>query len=282
MKKNILNILNKSNFLEKFISYVKEEFPENYEKLFDKPYHNDYSENPILELGMPERINESLAQLINLKEFYENKDIPLFYFYENLSDLNYRLSRYYKNYGVFGLSDWDLRWLGSLYKAEIFNLGSLRFQISYFSNKEIERSGYQYMPLDDKWKRRFPEGTPIITIHILENADFRPDEIDKSFNLARNFFNKYFKEHRYEIFICRTWLLYGPTQDILGENSNIASFSKKFKIIAENKNTKQALDRIYGTSDLAIINKMDKNTSLEKLAYKNLDKLGVAAGIIYK
>ncbi|NLC65791.1 MAG: hypothetical protein GX752_02465 [Clostridium sp.] len=282
MKEKILSILNESSFSEKLIRYVKDEFPSNYKKLFNKPYHKAYSKNPILGLEIPERVNESLAQLIDLKEFYKNKEIPLTYLYESLYDLSYRLERYQKNYGVFGLSDWDLKWLSSLYKAEIFNLGSLRFQISYFSNKEIERSDYQYMPLEEKWKKRFPEGTPIITIHILENTDFSPNKIDKSFNLARDFFEKYFIDHKYEIFICRTWLLYEPTRDILDKNSNIAAFSKRFQIIAENKNTKQALDRIYGTSDMSAINKMDKNTSLEKIAYKKLDKLGVAAGIIYK
>ena len=281
-KKIIIDILKRSKFSSEFIRYVDNNFPENYKMMFNKPYHMDYLENPIMDLEPQERLMESLAQLISLKEYYVDKGIPLVHLYKSVYDLSYRVERYYKNYGVYGLSDWDVRWLSSLYRGNIFDLASLRFEISSFSNKEIERSDYQYMFLDQKWKDRFPEGTPIITIHIQKDTDFRPGKIDESFSMAREFFKSYFPEHDYEVFVCRTWLLYGPTRDILGKDSNIASFSKLFKIIAENQNTKQALERIYGTDDLEAIEQMYKNSSLAKVAYKNLDKLGVAAGIIYK
>lgn len=281
-KKTIINILKQAKFSSQLLSYVENNYPSNYVKSFHKPYHVDYLENPLMELNPQERLEESLAQLIPLKEYYSNKGIPLIHLYKSIYDLSYRLERYYKNHGAYGLSSRDIRWLSPLYKAEIFDLGSLRFQITGFSNKEIERNDYQYMPLDEKWKKRFPEGSPVINVHILKDTDFRPDKVDESFRLAREFFQQYFPEHNFEIFICRTWLLYGPTRDILGKDSNIASFSKRFEIIAHNQNAKQALDRIYGTSDLQAINQMDKTSSLAQVAYKNLDKLGVAAGIIYK
>lgn len=278
----IIDILKLSKFSSEFIDYVEDSFSEDYKSVLNNPYHMDYLENPIIDLDPKERLIESLAQLICLKEYYIDKGIPLFYLYESVYDLSYRVERYYNSHGSYGLSDWDIRWLSSLYRAKIFDLGSLRFEIAGFSNEEIERTDYQYMHLDQKWKDVFPEGTPIITIHILKDTDFRPDKIDKSFKMAREFFKAYFPEHDYKAFVCRTWLLYGPTRDILSKDSNIASFSKRFEIIAENKNTKQALDRIYGTSNLNDIEKMQKNSTLQKVAYKKLDKLGVAAGIIHK
>ena len=75
-------------------------------------------------------------------------------------------------------------------------------------------------------------------------------------------------------------MLYRPTQELLPPKSNITQFANRFEIIATNTNAKQALDRIYETSDLNEIAKMDKTTSLAKVAYINLDKLGVAAGVI--
>lgn len=282
MKKRILAILKQANFSTDFISYIDHEFPSTYQKKFLQPFHLDYQKNPINTLEGEEVIFEALAQLLDLKFFYDEKGIDRHYFYSSIYDLSYRLERYKKNHGVYGLSDRDIRWLSPLYKGEIFDLGSLRYQITYFSNEEIERQTYQYMPLPEKWKERFPEGTPIVMIHILKNTDFRPKKIDASLKIARDFFQLYFPAHDFEIFLCRTWLIYGPTRDILSANSNIASFSKRFEIIAQNRNTKQALDRIYGTNDLAEIEKMEKTSSLEKIAYKNLDKLGVAAGIINK
>lgn len=235
-----------------------------------------------MNLNPHNRVIETLAQLIPLRSYYVSKGIPLNRLYESVYDLSYRLERYYQSHADYGLSDRDVRWLSPLYKAKIFDLGSLRFEISGFYTKEIERSGYDYMPLIPGSKDLLPEGTAILTIHILKDTDFRPDKIDESFDKAVHFFDAYFPDHNYHAFICRTWLLYGQTRELLGKNSNIISFSKRFKIIADNKNTKQALDRIYGASELDVIKQKDKRSSLEKVAYKNLDKLGVAAGVIFK
>lgn len=281
MKNSIIDTLKQADFSSDFITYVEQHFPTAYQKQFEQPYHMHYLENPILDLAPAEAVYESLAQLLELKEFYGEKGIDPLHFYASIYDLSFRLERYKQEHREYGLSERDIRWLSPLYKGEIFDLGSLRYQITHFSNQEIERQTYQYMPLPDKWKERFPEGTPIIMIHILQDTDFRPEKIDESFEIARDFFQKHFQEHDYEIFLCRTWLIYGPMREILSPTSNIASFSKRFKIIAENRNTKQALDRIYSTSDLAKIAKMDKKSSLEQSAYQHLDKLGVAAGIIY-
>lgn len=270
MKKRIIDILKQADFSEEFISYIDQQFPNTYQKQFQQPYHVHYLENPILNLAPEKAVFESLAQLLELKEFYEDKEIPLTHFYKSIYDLSFRLDRYQTDLGNYGLSEHDIRWLSPLYKGEIFDLGSLRYQLTHFSNREIERQTYQHMPLPLMWKKRFPEGTPIIMIHILKDTDFRPEEIDESLNIARVFFEKHFPEHNYEIFLCRTWLIYGPIRDILSPVSNIASFSKRFKIIADNQNTKQALDRIYGTSDLTEIEKMDKKSSLEKMLIETL------------
>ncbi len=282
MKNDILKFLKNANFIDHFLFYVQENFPVDYEQKFKDPFHQDFSENPIIELDNQERIFEVLAQLISLREFYLAKEIPIEHFYKSIYDLDYRINRFYQRNSVYGLTDSDLKWLSPLYKAEIFDLASLRFQISSFSYQEIERQTYQYMPLSQEWKEKFPEGTPIITIHILKDTDFRPEKIDTSLSLARHFFARYFPEHNYEYFVCRSWLLYWPIENLLGPQSNIVSFAKRFQIIAQNQNTKQALDRIYGTSDLEKIQQMPKDSSLAKKAYKNLDYLGVAAGIIPK
>lgn len=281
-KSRIIHILKEANFSSKCVTYTKTHFPSHYKRRFTQPFAANYLDNPILKLDQKARVNEVLAQLICLQEQYTNKGIPIVHLYDSIYDLNYRLERYYKKHGMYGLSDHDLRWLTPIYQAKIFDLGSLRFEIAGFSNEEIERSADDYMPLAQEWKSRFPEGTPIISVHILKDTDFRPHKIEASFRMAVNFFKQYFPNHAYDVFVCRTWLLYGPTMELLGEDSNIVSFAKRFEIIAEHTNTKQALNRIYGTSELDRIESLDKHSSLAKTAYKNLDKLGVATGIVYK
>lgn len=281
-KDMIMTILKEAGFTMPFIEYIEKHFPLNYEKIVPSPYAENYSENPLLHLEANERMLESLAQLIHLRKVYIKKNIPLTHLYKSIYDLSYRIERYFKTHGEYGLSKRDIRWLTPIFRMDIFDIGVLRFQISHFSFEEIERSGHEYMYLSDDWKRKIPAGTPIITLHIMKDAPITPDKVTSSFKEAVAFFDHYYPEHNYDIFVCRTWLIYEPVQRLLQEASNISTFAKRFTIIAQNQNTKQALERIYGTSDLDEIKQMELTTSLQKIAYKNLDKIGEAAGIIYK
>ncbi|HUI32582.1 MAG TPA: acyltransferase domain-containing protein [Dysgonamonadaceae bacterium] len=280
MKTEIIEIITKANFNKAFIQYIKNEFPADFTPLIEQPYQYEFPNNPLLDLSVKDRLFTLVYELIPLKEYFDSKNIPSQIFYDSIQDLNFRVTRYYDLHGEYGLSERDALWIRFMYKGEMFDLGSLSFQKFHFSYAEIERADYDYMPLSEEMKQRFLEGEPVINVHIATDADLRPEKIDESFDLAHNFFVTYFPEHKYTVFTCRTWMLYPPTQELLPPDSNITSFANRFEIIATNQNTKQALDRIYETSDMAEIEKMEKPSSLAKVAYKNLDKLGVAAGVI--
>lgn len=280
MKHKIIEILTKAEFNRNFVEYIKREFPQDFTPLIEHPYQYDFPDNPLVDLSLKDRLFTLLYELIPLKEYFEKREIPSTILYDSIQDLNFRINRYYDSQNEYGMSERDALWLRFIYKGEMFDLGSLRFQKFHFSNAEIERTDYDYMPLSDKMKQRFPEGMPIINVHITTDADLRPDKIDASFQLAHEFFTTYFPEHNYTAFTCRTWMIYPPTQELLPPDSNITSFANRFEIFATNQNAKQALDRIYETSDMEEIEAMEKTSSLAEVAYKNLDKLGVAAGVI--
>ena len=280
MKTKIVDIITKADFNKDFVEYIKSEFPVDFTPLVEQPYQYDFPDNPLLDLSIKDRLFTLMYELIPLKKYFDSRNIPDSIFYDSLDDISYRINRFFSIEGEYGVNERDALWLRFIYKGEIFDLGSLRFQKFNFTNEEIERQGYDYMPFSDEMKRRFPEGEPVINVHIQTNADLRPEKIDESFELAHDFFTTYFPEHKYKIFTCRTWMLYPPTREILPPDSNITSFANRFEIIATNQNTKQALDRIYETSNLEDIVRMEKTTSLAEVAYKHLDKLGVAAGVI--
>lgn len=280
MKRKIIEILTKAKFDADFVEYIKREFPQDFTPLIEHPYQYDFPENPLVDLSLKDRLFTLLYELIPLKKYFDERDIPSSIFYNSIQDLSFRINRYYHSHSEYGVSERDALWLRFIYKGEMFDLGSLRFQKFHFSYAEIERTDYDYMPLSPEMKERFPEGMPIINVHITTDADLRPEKIDASFQLAHEFFTTYLPEHNYTAFTCRTWMLYTPTQDLLPADSNITSFANRFEIFATNQNSKQALDRIYETSDLEEIEAMEKTSSLAEVAYKNLDKLGVAAGFI--
>lgn len=188
-KKRILEILSKSGFTYDFIEYVREIYPEKYQRKFEKPYHTDYQKNPLLKMDRKNRLIETLSQLNPLDHYYNNRNILSIHLYQSIYDLKYRVERFFDKCGTYGLSDRDLRWVAPVFEARIFDIGVLRYEMTQFTNEEIERSGYQKMSLECQWKKCFLEGTPILYIHILENADLRPTQVDKSLKMARTFLN---------------------------------------------------------------------------------------------
>ena len=71
------------------------------------------------------------------------------------------------------------------------------------------------------------EGDPVIEVHIAEGLPLLPEECDKSFALAREFFDKYFPNHKYRYFTCHSWLL-DKDSEILSQSYNIKNFAKRF------------------------------------------------------
>src|SRR5690625_3400251 len=161
-KNNIVNILKQSIFSSEFINYIENNIPENYNKKFNNPYYMNYLGNPLLDLSPEKRLIESLAQLISLKKHYTTKGIPLVHLYESIYDLSYRLERYYKKHGIYGLSERDIRWLSPLYRADIFDLGSLRFEISNFSLKKLNEVITSICLLTKSGRTDFPRALQLL------------------------------------------------------------------------------------------------------------------------
>lgn len=271
--------MSQANYDQELIEYTKSHL-DKYQKQYDKPYHLDMFNNPLSKDSPQDRFFETLYELVELKKFYDLKGIPSKIFNDSIYDFNHRVTRYYNKHHAYGLETSDLYWLGFLFRGEIFDIGSLRFQRFSLTYAEIERSGDEHMILNDEYKELFPEGTPIVNIHILQGANISPVKIDESLATARDFFSRYFKEHQFEYFFCRSWMVYPGMLELLNPDSNISQFIHRFKVIASHDNPNQALKRIYGTTDIEAIKKLDHSSSLAQKAYLNLDKLGVALGII--
>ena len=147
MKRKIVEIITKANFNRDFVEYIIKEFPHHFIPLIEQPYRYDFPDNPLVDLSVKDRLFTLLYELIPLKEVYKNKGIPNSVFFKSIEDLDFRINRYFGFHNEYGLSERDALWLRFIYKFEIFDLGSLRFQKFHFSYTEIERDDYDYMPL---------------------------------------------------------------------------------------------------------------------------------------
>lgn len=182
MKQQIVEIITKAKFDKDFIEYISKEFPKDFTPSIKEPYQYDFPDNPLVNLSIKDRLFTLLYELIPLKEIFDKKGIPNAIFYDSIQDLDFRINRYYSLHNEYGLSERDALWLRFIYKFEMFDLGSLRFQKFHFSYAEIERDDYDYMPLSDEMKQRFPEGKPVINVHITTDADLRPKKLTSLFS----------------------------------------------------------------------------------------------------
>lgn len=227
-----------------------------------------------------ERFEASIKSVPFLLDHYERLGIEHAIISETILDLNYRIMKFYDQHHYLGITENDIKWLNLLFKAEIFKIGSLRFQKFPLDYKEIERSGEDAMPLSQDIKAVFVEGMPMINVHIQTGTDLSDHSVENSFNRAQTFFEKTFPHFQARYFICRTWLLHPSVRQVLDSDSNIIKFKNRFELIATSNNYTQALERIYGTENLDEIKHMKKTSSLAKKAYLIYQDLGVGCAVI--
>ncbi len=272
--RDLLNLIEKLEFEKHFIEYFKtlrlnHDFSDAFSVCFDL---EKYTEDDYLIMA--------LSELKTLMDFYNAKNISSAIMLDTLSDLKYRIERYYAVNDAYGLSAHDMKWLGYIYRYETFQIGSLKYRKYPLTYAEIERTGIDYLPLSDTVKKNFYEGLNVVYVHIANGADLSEEAVTSSFASADIFFDTHFPEYDFDYYISRTWLLYPGLDEILDEESNIIKFKNRFEIIGTHHGIEQSLSRIYGTVDLEEIKKLDKTSSLMNTAYKHLDSLGVGVGVI--
>lgn len=220
------------------------------------------------------RLEAVLQKVEHLRQKLRKRGIAKEIIEATLSDVDYRSVRYQNNEGTQGLYESDMKWLKPLLEERMISFQGLRFQIFPFERQEIERRGFDAMPLDATIYARFPEGLWCLNVHIPNGA---PLDNPTLFDDVEQFFKHSFPEYPFQYFIMRSWLVYPGLVALMRPDSNILRFSQNFEVVAVSDDNKiQALERIYGTSDLNMIQTMPKQTSLQQKAFQNLDALGVA------
>ena len=102
--------------------------------------------------------------------------------------------------------------------------------------------------------------------------------VEASLRKAEAFFKEHYAHTKFRAFVCSSWLLYPPMQELLGEQSKIRQFASRFTIIAACPDRRQAMERIfsYGSRNLP----KEKWTSLQVSAMQNKKRFGYAMGVI--
>ena len=164
---------------------------------------------------------------------------------ETLKDVNVWVENYQTQFGKLGLGEFG--WLILHYTGDLFKLGRLQFRIG--------------KPLAG-----IPFGDTVIETHIQQGAPLKNDACLASFEMAKDFFLKYFPEEKPAYFMCDSWLLNPNLADVLDETSNIVRFMRLWTPIPfPSDDSAQAIERVFGfgvkKEDLATVS---EHTSLQK------------------
>lgn len=150
-----------------------------------------------------------LAIVAHLTDFVLAKNgalgIPREQTIETLRDVNVWLDGYYEQEGVRAFCEYC--WLRRHFTGDLFTVGRLQFCLE-------ENYGMA------------PEGRTVIDTHISRGGKLTPEECEKSFAMAEEFFDKYFPGNGAKYFHCHSWLLSKDLEAVCDENSNVLSFSR--------------------------------------------------------
>lgn len=216
--------------------------------------------------------------LIRKYHEYKSKGIPEDIIFDTFKDVSLRAALYYRKAGKSGISKEDVIWFRHIMNVSIFKIGSLQFQPFKMIYLDEETLGEPYMTFTKEQKAALPEGSPVLNCHIQRGADLRPDKVGASFQAAKSFFSEHFPEEPFQAFLCYSWLLYPPMQELLLENSRIKRFAARFSVIGACFDPEQATECLFGHR--ARKEAAAHLTRLQQMALEHPHQFGFACGII--
>jgi len=160
-----------------------------------------------------------LYSLYKCEDFYNNgraKDIPDSILISTLQEVRRHAKTYNETTGKIG--NRQGKWMNCITSGKLYCLGRLEF--------EMRGAKYDFPDLS------VTKGDEVLNIHIPKtDTPLSEDEYMRSFELAEEFFPKYFPDYKYKCFMCDSWLLDNTLKKFLKPTSNIVKFMDMFKIV---------------------------------------------------
>ncbi len=190
---------------------------------------------------------------------YVKKGISIKIFNDTFSDIQKWVDNYYIESGKFGFK--EIVWLSNHIKLNVFKLGRLQFKFGY--------SKIDYEPLSVKI------GDMVIEVHIPQGEKLDYEKCKQSYEMAREFFTKYYSDYNIKVFTCMSWLLDESICKMVGEKSNIYKFAKDYDIVFSVERN-SAIRYVFGDAYVdKDVNEYPTNSSLQKNMVEFLKNGGI-------
>lgn len=117
------------------------------------------------------------------------------------------------------------------------------------------------------WHKRLCAADNIIALHIPPSGGaFTPEAIDETLTLAADFVKTYFPEWNSRGFTCDSWLLDPQLEELLGKESNIVKFGRRFSLVGTESPGKSPFYFVYMRPNEEQVDPatLSENTRLER------------------
>ncbi len=120
-----------------------------------------------------------------------------------------------------------------------------------------------------QWRKILAKGDDVIGIHIPAGERLDPEAVSHAIQEAREFFGTYFPDYQYKGFSCVSWLLDPQLETLLGQESNIVKFGKRFTPVTHPSLGQGVFNFVFHKPDMNFeMTELSENTRLER-ALKN-------------
>lgn len=212
----------------------------NFPKIYDGEFTEALKRIPISDALTPENFDwgctdgqRSLLSVLflceGLSQRYAALGIPEAVLMDTLADIVRWTEVWSRLKG--GLFLGELGWLRVHMHMKLFKLGRLQFCMGH-AHGDIPGANIRQ---DD----------PVMEVHIPDAGPLDPEECDRSFAMAKEFFPKYFPDFPWTVFTCHSWLLDDTLEALLPERSNILTFRHRFTPV-EKEPSDAVLGYIFG------------------------------------
>ncbi|MBE6691622.1 MAG: hypothetical protein E7590_10180 [Ruminococcaceae bacterium] len=117
-----------------------------------------------------------------------------------------------------------------------------------------------------EWYPVLEYGDPIVSLHIPADGRLDAESVDETIAETKKFLKDYFPDYAYKAFYCGSWLLDPQLATLVGPDSNIARFGKRFAPLTAKSDGNAVLSFVFLKSDpkSVDITTLPESTRLER------------------
>ena len=115
------------------------------------------------------------------------------------------------------------------------------------------------------WKKVLETGDPVISVHIPPTGKLTKELIDDTIRETKEFAAAYFPDFRYKAFMCHSWLMSPQLDTLLGAETNIVQFSRRFRRVTGKSRAEDVFSFVFLKPDMNFeLRELPENTTLER------------------